>query len=198
MKVKICGVRDERGAEACAEAGVELVGFNRVPTSRRCVRVEVARDLARRIGAADAVLLFVDADEDTILREAEGVPWVQLHGRESPELCARIRRHHRVLKALVAPEVAEIDRYHGAIDALLVDGARPGSGEIRDWSPVPCATDVPVWLAGGLTPENVAQAIAAARPAGVDVASGVEVESRIDPARVKAFVAAARAAGATT
>ncbi|MCB9688186.1 MAG: phosphoribosylanthranilate isomerase [Alphaproteobacteria bacterium] len=197
MRVKICGVRDERAAEACAEAGVDLVGFNRVPTSKRCVPLGVARDLARRIGGAEAVLLLVDADEDTILREAEGFAWVQLHGRESPELCAALRRHHRVLKALVAPEVAAIDRYRGSVDALLVDGARPGSGEVRSWSRVPCA-DVPVWLAGGLAPDNVASAIAAARPAGVDVASGVEVDGRIDPARVRAFVAAARAAGAQT
>ncbi|MCA9492486.1 MAG: N-(5'-phosphoribosyl)anthranilate isomerase, partial [Myxococcales bacterium] len=132
-----------------------------------------------------------------ILREAEGFDWVQLHGREEAELCARIRRHHRVLKALAAPEVADIDRYRGSVDALLVDGARPGSGETRAWSPVPCA-EVPVWLAGGLTPENVGAAIALARPAGVDVASGVEVDGRIDPARVRAFVAAARAAGAQT
>ena len=191
MIVKVCGIRDERGARACAEAGVDLVGFNLVPGSRRAVTRETLARLRPLVG--EAVGVFRDQPPDEVLRQSEGLDWVQLHGSEPPELCARLRIYRRVIKALGPRALAQIPDYVGAVDVLLLDGDCPGSGRARAWVVPPCA--LPVLLAGGLTPENVGRAISIAQPAGVDTASGVEVLGAVDPARLRAFVAAARAAG---
>jgi phosphoribosylanthranilate isomerase len=122
---------------------------------------------------------------------------VQLHGRETPADSHWIRQRVRlVIKAFAAgdPELDAADDY-GA-DAILIDSATPGSGDVFDWSLAEGApSNRRVILAGGLTPANVADAVRAARPWGVDVASGVEsAPGRKDASKIRAFVAAAKAA----
>ena len=200
--VKICGLRTASDAIACREAGAALVGLNFAPPGRRAIDAPAARTILRERGGLP-VLVYRDPARDTVLVESEAlnVDCVQLHGDESPAFCARLRAHGlRVIKALPFAGdplalLAHARRYVGAVDALLLDAPRPGSGQ--PWSLAPLAhLDLPrpFLLAGGLTPATVAAAIAAVRPDGVDVASGVETAGQIDPALVAAFVREATAA----
>jgi phosphoribosylanthranilate isomerase len=196
-RVKICGVRTVEAAAAVAEAGADAVGFVFYPHSPRFVEPEQAARLARvlppfvlRVG------VFVNAPVETVRRVADqvGLDLVQLHGDEPPEVCARMPR--RVIKALRVdgPEAVERAReYPGC--AVLLDAYGPGqyggTGRRFDWS-LARGLGRPVVLSGGLTPENVADAIRQARPYAVDVSSGVETDGEKDPRKVAAFVRAVR------
>jgi len=203
MQVKVCGVRDREGAEACARAKVDYVGLNFVPGARRSIRPREAVELRKHLGGCEVVGLFRDASEEEVEAVARetGLDWVQLHGAEGPEFCRRLRRRFRVIKAFeasVASDPARLRPYVGVVDIVLVDGARPGSGTPWEWSALVesrlALPRVPFFLAGGLDPWNVSEAISAARPDGVDAASGVEREGRQDAALIEAFVSNARGA----
>jgi len=211
VQVKICGIRDPEAARACAREGVDFAGLNFVPTSRRAVSTETARSLIELLGDTRPVALFRDELEDRVREVAEelGIGWVQLHGEESPAACARLadRDGLQVVKAIPARRASDralLCEYADAASVLLVDGSRPGSGRTWSWEDLgqALARDdgsveaTPWWLAGGLDPDNVAQGIAALRPAGVDAASGVERAGHTDPARIAAFCCAARSAAA--
>ncbi len=201
VQVKICGLTDEDQARACARLGADAVGLVFYPPSPR----HVGKALARRITAAlprgtAAVGVFVDEPLEDILDTARdcGLDAVQLHGREKPRRAAELRRAGlRVIKALFAnrpPGFADADDYDA--DALLVEcgrGPLPG-GNAATWNwaaAAPLARRHPLVLAGGLTPENVADAVAAARPHAVDVSSGVELRPGVkDLARVRALLTA--------
>ncbi|GBD30581.1 N-(5'-phosphoribosyl)anthranilate isomerase [bacterium HR32] len=200
-RVKICGVRTEAAARAAAEAGADAVGFVFYPESPRFLRPERAAEIARtlppfvvRVGVfVNAPLAVVDEVADRV-----GLDVVQLHGDEPPEVCARMRR--RVVKAVrvrSAQDVEAVRRY--PVGAVLLDthvpGRYGGTGQRFDWSAVP-SLDRPVILSGGLTPENVAQAVVLVRPYGVDVSSGVETDGEKDPRKIAAFVRAVREADA--
>ena len=205
--VKICGITREEDLLAAAEAGADAVGFNLWPGSKRHVDLETCRELVAAAPPGLACVgVFVDADYET-LREAvtvAGLTWVQLHGDEEADLVDDVRALGvTVIKAVSPADAtaaeAAVETF-GAADALLVDAGAPGApggtGRRADW---PLARELagrgPVILAGGLTPDSVADAIRAVAPAGVDVASGVESAPGIkDPAAVAAFVRAARAA----
>lgn len=193
--IKVCGLRSLADLQACED--VDLLGINRVPTSRRCVGLDLAVALSRE-APTRAVLVYVNADLDQILAELEatGAPWVQLHGSEPPEVCARLRPYARVLKALSGDQASSAASYAEVVDAFLVDGRVPGSGQTWQYGKIcgPRCHGRPLLLAGGLSPDNVEQAIGEARPAGVDVASGVEHDGVISALRVRRFVQAARAA----
>jgi phosphoribosylanthranilate isomerase len=196
---KICGVRTAVGAAACVAVQAEFAGLNFVPTSKRRVGPVLAKRLVVALASVVPVGVFADQPVHQILATVRdvGLGWVQLHGDEGPEICARLRDEGlRVIKALSAPELDRAAEYAGLVDALLVDGRTPGSGAEWDWTQLaslePLA--VPLWLAGGLNPNNVSAAIAATNPALVDVASGVELAGRMHPQRVIAFVRAARGA----
>jgi phosphoribosylanthranilate isomerase len=179
------------------------VGFNFVSGSRRQIAPQAARDIARRL-PAEALTVGIFRDEApervvSIVNEA-GLRGAQLHGRESIEATRYVAaRVPFVIKAFRAddPALDRADEYGAQV--VMLDGARPGSGETWDWD---LAAAVPpglrVLLAGGLTPENVPDAVQAVRPWGVDVASGVEragaTGGRKDPRKVRLFVANARAA----
>jgi phosphoribosylanthranilate isomerase len=152
---------------------------------------------------ADLVAVVADrSDGDlTELRERTGITWLQLHGNETPDVLGAVLPHaYKGVRIATAADVDEARRFSG--ERLLVDakvkGELGGTGHVFDWQlVVELAVERPIVLAGGLTPENVAEAVRIARPFGVDVASGVEGKDprRKDPERLRRFVAAARALG---
>lgn len=208
MRVKICGLQDEATALAAAAAGADFLGFVFAP-SRRRVTPERARSaiaaVRSRAGALAPRMVGVFVDECPLLVADVaaycGLDYVQLCGDESPSylrrlgvpvLLARPTRGEATLAAL-AP-------YRDLATLFLLDastpGARGGTGRLCDWATASLvARHFPVLLAGGLTPANVADAIAAVRPAGVDVSSGVETDGRKDPDKIAAFVAQAKRIG---
>ena len=212
--IKICGVRDAAGLRACLDAGVDAIGFNFVPGSKRWIEPSAARALLEDAGlrgegttiAPDArpriVAVFRDQAAGTISRMAKtlGADAVQLHGTEPPGLCAALGGFD-VWKALSGPDAdaATLDAYASLVDLLLVDGRVPGSGEAWNYAELRALLDddgsfdgVPVLVAGGLSADNVARALELSGAAGADVASGVETEGVMDAERIAAFVAAAR------
>ncbi len=201
--MKVCGVRDRAGAEACAKAGVSFAGFNFVRGARRSIHIDEAVALREHLGDAVPVGLFQNAPRDEVeaVATAAGLRWVQLHGDEPPALCERVLRSFRVIKAVdveLARDPERVGAYNGVIDILLVDGKRPGTGTRWDWSALAecrrLLPGTPLFLAGGLHPWNVAKAIAIVKPDGVDTATGVERERRQAADLIEAFVANARGA----
>lgn len=211
--VKICGLGRRRDVEAALEAGADYLGLVFAESPRKLTPSRAAELVAGT--TADAVGVFVDAPPVEVLRAAESVPLdvVQLHGSESPELCASIRSAGiRVWKALRPTEPAElaeeVARYRDHGDGLLVEGhseeAAGGTGTAfpHEWwreAGLDRISDdgggPTLILAGGLTPENVAGALGRTRPDVVDVSSGVESEPGTkDPDRIRAFARAVRAA----
>ena len=209
--VKICGVCDPADAALAVRAGATHIGVIRVPESRRTRSADVARRVCDAAAGARRVGVYVDAAVATILREAEslGLDVVQLHGGEPPDtidvLSARGLEVWKVVKPATAVDLLEAaDRYRAA-DLILAEGrsdrGHGGVGARLPWDEVADArarlpSRTRLGVGGGLTPGNVGEAVRRFRPALVDVSSGVESEPcRKDPARVRAFVAAAREAG---
>ncbi len=200
MFVKICGITNELDARIAIEAGADAVGLILAESPRR-----VEPETARRIVASlpeDAltVAVFRREDPERVLRAFRAIEAkaVQIHD-PSPEALVHLRERVPFLIEAVAagddlPERAE----RTPADLLLVDAAEPGSGRSFDWSLLDLAPPgVKVVLAGGLTPDNVADAVRRVGPWGVDVSSGVEVEpGRKDHRKVRLFVERARAARA--
>ncbi len=208
LLVKICGITKPEDAACAIEAGADALGFVFWYMSPRKVdparAAAIARDLPRsvlRIG------VFVDTPREEMARIADevGLDMLQLHGDEAPEILAGMPR--RVIKAVRVDKRFSHDealRYVDKAAGILVDTRLPGETQLPggtgvpfDWSLVAgLARRVPfLMLAGGLGPDNVAQAIRAVRPHAVDVSSGVEgLPGRKDPLKIRAFVAAARAA----
>ena len=208
-RVKICGITRPEDAEQAASLGAWAVGFNFWPGSkRRCdpaVAAGIARALRRRV---EPVGVFVNPTLDQVVRLAEGVglTHVQLHGDEGPSFCTAVaeRTGARVIKALrigSGADIRDAERFH--TDFHLLDAAAGlaygGTGRTFDWRLIAQRhSKVPLILSGGLTPENVADGIAAMHPWAVDVASGVEAAPGIkDAAKVEAFIAAAQASEVT-
>jgi len=209
--IKICGLSTPETLAAALRADADMVGFVFFAKSPRHVSYETARDLARMArGAAEVVALSVDADDATLeaIVKATEPDYLQLHGRESPERASEIQRKFGVsaIKAIpvsTAEDFAAADAFKGMCDGLLLDAKPPkgavlpgGNGVAFDWR---LAWDFhprkPWLLSGGLDPTNVAQAIAQSRARGVDVSSGVESAPGVkDDDKIKAFIAAARAA----
>lgn len=201
-RIKICGVTSVADALACVEAGADALGLNFWPGSKRRCGLDVARAIASAVGErARLVGVFVDAERAEIerVREATGLRWVQLHGSEPAALVEALLPH--AFKALHVCDEATLEAALGYVgEELLVDASLPGipggTGRRCDWRlAARLASARRVWLAGGLDPSNVAEAIAVVRPFGVDVASGVERAPGIkDHERVRAFIDAARRA----
>ncbi len=199
MFIKVCGTTSEEDALLAVAVGADAVGFVLAPSPRQ-VAVERVRDIVARLPPdVLTVGVFRDAAPEQVVEAVHRgrLKAAQLHGHERPEDTRYV--HERVpivFKAFAAGDPAvHTAADHGA-DAVLLDAARPGSGQVFDWT---LTEDAPVNLrlvvAGGLTPENVGAAIARISPWGVDVVSGVEAShGRKDPRRLRAFVAAARAA----
>lgn len=199
-RVKLCGITRPEDAELAASLDAWAIGFILWPGSKRRVDPAVAAGIARaQRRKLETVGVFVNPTLDDVAHAVEGIglTYVQLHGDEGPAFCTAVaqRTGVRVIKALgigSGADIRDIERFH--TDLHLLDTGRGGSGQTWDWAlAAQRHSPVPVILAGGLTPENVGEAIATVRPWAVDVASGVESAPGIkDPAKVEAFVAAAR------
>ena len=196
-KIKICGIKTANDALAAMEAGADLIGFNFYPKSPRHIDVGICRDILavmRRFGHIIYVGVFVNASVQEIRGTIDtcGLALAQLHGDETPEMLNALGG--RAFKAFrgIPSDVKGFTRSESP--ALLVDaavkGVYGGSGVIADWSAAAdLAKSYPLLLAGGLNPENVADAVRQVNPWGVDVASGVELEpGKKDPSKMKAFV----------
>jgi phosphoribosylanthranilate isomerase len=202
VRVKICGVTRLEDALAAARLGADAVGFNFWPRSRRYVAPADAAAIVRRLPPGVATFgVFVDPSRAEVLEAlaASGVGVAQLHGDEPPALCAGLGVP--VVKAIRVRDRRDLAGLasYGA-RAFLLDSASAGyggSGATFDWAvAAEAARDVPLLLAGGLTPENVAEAVRTVRPLGVDVASGVEASPGVkDLARMEAFIRRAKEAG---
>lgn len=207
-KLKICGLTDPDDAERAVQAGAWALGMVLWPGSRRRCELEVAAEIAsvhrRRV---EIVGVFVNPTLDELARAADAatLTTLQLHGDEGPAFCAEAARRTgcRVIKAARVRSGADIQAlaaFHTDYHLLdsYVPGLPGGTGATFAWDLARTHSGpVPVILSGGLTPHNVADAIAATRPFAVDVASGVEASpGRKDQAKLEAFAAAVAASGA--
>lgn len=208
-QVKICGLTRAEEAAACVELGVRGIGCVFYPPSPRHVTEQQARTICRAVSSQPCTLVgvFVDESFDEIMRKVEkcGLNAVQLHGREPPDLVNRLSQEGlRVIKGLfvnAAPSFDTAAAYKAfAYLAECAGGSLPG-GNALNWT-WDAATEVsskyPLILAGGLSSDNVSEAISAACPDAVDVSSGVEAEpGRKDFNKVKQFLEAVSRSGCT-
>jgi phosphoribosylanthranilate isomerase len=209
MYVKVCGITCLDDALEAVRAGADALGFNCVPSSKRYLELAHIRAITDRLreGAPRVMCVAVVADlaieRATALLAELGVQRLQLHGDETEaDLLALGACAFKALRVGDAADVARARSFPG--QPLLVDakvgGQLGGTGHTLDWALVePLARARPLLLAGGLRPDNVAQAVQIVRPWGVDVASGVEIAGeprRKDPEKMRRFVSAARAAPA--
>jgi len=211
LKIKICGLTDEAATRTAIEAGADMLGFVLFPPSprhREPERLAELMDIAR--GKAILVALAVEPDDDTlaVILETLRPDRIQLHGKETPERVAEIRRASglKVIKAIgvsTAEDLARIDLYRDVADQFLFDAKPPkdatrpgGLGRAFDWSLLDGLDPaLDTMLSGGLNCDNVGEAVRRLRPPAIDVSSGVEAApGQKDPALIRAFIEAARAA----
>jgi phosphoribosylanthranilate isomerase len=216
FRIKICGITSVDDALAAVDAGADAIGLNFYAGSPRCTNIRDAVQIAEALqGDALRIAVFVNESAATIrhVSAEANILRVQLHGDEPPALVANLQTDLEVIRARrldergtkpIQDDIAACRALCGrAPNAVLMDAATAGqfggTGKTVDWARVAnyqqWLGDVPLILAGGLTPENVAEAIRIVRPQAVDVASGVEsAPGKKDPAKMRDFVAAARAA----
>lgn len=203
VKVKICGITNWTDARAAVKAGADFLGFNFYRQSPRFIAPAAALRIIRRLpDAISSVGIFVNEPEAEMLAIARevGLDFLQLHGDEPPEVVKRLRRTIPVIKAVRASRAMrapDLARFKAA-SALLLDGfdrrLRGGTGKRVDWKLAKRAgRKRRIFLAGGLTPENAADAVNEAKPYAIDVCSGVESRpGKKSAERMKALVQAVR------
>jgi phosphoribosylanthranilate isomerase len=209
VRVKICGITRLEDAQAALDAGADLLGFNFYPQSPRYISPERAAEIIAALPQMiRCVGIFVNAELATVRRIVETcrLDYVQLHGDESPGFVQALSpRAFKALRPRSAEEAeigaaayAPLGPVDSAAPALLLDAYRPGqyggTGWQGDWTlAARLASRYRILLAGGLTPENVANAVRRVRPWGVDVASGVEsAPGRKDHDKVRRFIQEAK------
>lgn len=197
VRVKICGVRSLEEARAAFDAGADALGLNFWPKSPRYIAPAAAREITSELMPLIACIgVFVNEDRDSIIDIVSqvGLSAVQLHGDESPDFCARLGSL-KIIKAFRVGEgfdMGSIEKYD--VSAALLDarirGSYGGTGQSFDWSVALEAKKLaPIILAGGLTIENVADAIEQVSPMAIDVCSGVEAEpGRKDLDKMRRFM----------
>lgn len=201
-RIKICGITDVQSAEAAVEAGADAIGLVFAKGSPRRIDFDTAIEITDVLPPfVTAVGVFQLANAaDAELDEWWG-EWVQLHGSEDEALVEKIAESHKVIRGFrfSKESIMQWNRC-SCIEAMLIDGSAGGGGETFDHAQLARLTgrlDVPIILAGGLTPENVGDAIRTVRPFAVDVSSSVEKEPGVkDPNRIRAFCKAVRQADA--
>jgi phosphoribosylanthranilate isomerase len=203
-RVKICGITHLEDARLAIELGADALGFNFYEESPRCIAPAEAWKILRKLPAlVFTVGVFVNWDSASIVALAKSLRLsaVQLHGDESAAVTAECARHFPVIKAFRTGSKFQFTQFrtHSAAASFLMDAATSemksknygGTGRPADWNIAKrTAAKYPILLAGGLTPENIAEAILTVRPYAVDVASGVESRpGKKDPAKLRAFFA---------
>jgi phosphoribosylanthranilate isomerase len=202
-RVKICGITREADAQAAVEHGADALGFVFYPPSPRCVAIDTAARIVHSLPPfVTTVALFVDATTAQIAEVVDrvGVDLLQFHGAEGPAACQGHRRPWiRAVRMRGDVDLAaEAAAFHGA-RGLLLDAYRPGvpggTGERFDWDRIPQDMASRIILAGGLTADNVGQAVREVRPYAVDVSGGVECAKGIkDASKIKRFIDEVRSA----
>jgi phosphoribosylanthranilate isomerase len=199
--VKICGITNAADGIAAAQSGADILGFVFCEASPRFITVEAAAEIIRQLPPFVVKAgVFVDAPSDLVVHAigACGLNLLQFHGIETPEYCAQFGLMS--MKAFRIRDKVSLEHLKEySTEAWLLDSYAPdrvgGTGEKFNWDLAREATSLgrPIFLAGGLTPMNVTQAIEQVRPYGVDVSSGVEATpGKKDPAKVRDFIAAAK------
>ena len=206
-RVKICGLMSRQDLEYALAAGADAVGFVvEIDSSRHCLSAAAAADLIRQVpiySKSVAVINPKDVGEAIRLAHETGAEVLQVHGSLSPGELAELkgRISQKIIAAVAAqPGGEEARRYAAVADAVLLDsmvgGILGGTGMVHDWTvsaEIVASLRIPVILAGGLYPGNIAQAIKRVKPYAVDVSSGIESEGRKDPAKIRSFLQAVRA-----
>lgn len=201
VRIKICGITRVEDALAAVEAGADAIGLVFYAKSPRAVSVQQARAIVAALPPfVTTVGLFVDASRCELgeILDAVQLDLLQFHGDESPQACSGHGRPY--IKALrvkagddIAASIAQYPEAKGFLLDTYVEGVPGGTGQAFDWSLVPKDSSRPLILAGGLTPDNVADAIAQVRPYAVDVSGGVEASKGIkDAQKIRAFIAQCR------
>jgi phosphoribosylanthranilate isomerase len=210
LVIKICGIKSSAILEAAIEAGADMVGFVHFPRSPRHIDIDtVGRLISEARGRVETSVLLVNPDNTLVVQVAAlGPDWIQLHGQESPHRVEAIRSEAGVsiLKVIgigSAEDVESVESFVDCADRLLLDAKPPkhadrpgGHGTAFDWGLLKALDpELPFMLSGGLTPDNVGEAVRTVRPFGVDVSSGVETApGEKDADLIRAFIANARAA----
>jgi phosphoribosylanthranilate isomerase len=200
-RVKICGITNLADARVAVEAGADAIGFVFYEKSPRLVSLKTAAEISKQLPPfVMRVGVFVNESEDFVLRAIGecNLTMLQFHGDEPPEFCTQFGLiSMKAFRIRDAESLKKIPDY--LTDAYLLDAFSSttlgGTGEKFNWDLAVAAQKFgkPIFLAGGLTPENVAEAVKKVQPFGVDVSSGVEISSeRKDHAKVKAFIKAAK------
>jgi phosphoribosylanthranilate isomerase len=195
--VKICGITSEEDALLAVAMGADALGFVFAPSPRQ-VSPSIVSDIVKRLPPEILTVgVFRDEAPERVVQIVSRTALIgaQLHGSESPAVVKQVAASVRfVIKGFRAGSPAVREAASFGADCILIDAPNPGSGEVFDWS---LAAEIPdgvrIMLAGGLTPENVADAVASVQPWAVDVSSGVEAApGRKDPVKLRAFIAAAK------
>ncbi len=197
-RVKICGITRPEDARRAAALGADAVGLVFYPPSRRAVSIEQAQAVTRALPPfVCTVAVFLDTDSGVIreVLDSVRVHLLQFHGEESPQACERYGRPYiKAVRVGAGEDLPAYARRHGGASGFLLDThdqrtLAGGTGLTFDWSLVPRELDRPVILAGGLTADNVTEAVERVRPYGVDVSTGVEAAPGIkDAAKIAAFM----------
>ena len=201
VKVKVCGMTSLKDALVAVEGGADAVGFIFYKKSPRSVTMKTVREIVLELPPfVDTVGVFVDETAEQINKIADycNLDIIQLHGDESPTFCKKIRR--KVIKAFRIKDMQSVKKLSSfQVSGFLLDtfseNLHGGTGKVFDWNlALPAKKFGPVIMAGGLTPNNVQQAVRQISPYGVDVCSGVESEPGIkDHKKVRAFLNNAKA-----
>ena len=203
VKVKICGITSAADACVAVDAGADAIGLMFYEASPRCVSLEIAESIARVVPPyVMRVGVFVDPEPDLVHTAMHhcGLTLLQFHGQESPEFCRQFGLMcMKAFRLRDASSLEDLSRYK--TDAFLLDSYVPGkpggTGETFNWDLAIEAKKFgkPIFMAGGLTPQNVAEAARKVQPFGVDVSSGVEASpGKKDRQKVRDFIAAVRTA----
>jgi len=199
--IKICGITNLEDAIAAVEAGADALGFNFYPPSPRYVDPARAREIIEKLPKMMTVGVFVNEDIETVksIATVTGISALQLHGDESPDYCAALNGWYLIKALPVNENFDERKVLVYGVDAVMLDAShkklRGGTGQVIDWSVARRVREmgVPLFLAGGLSPENVQEAIVCVDPYAVDVCSALEDRpGKKNLVRVKAFLEAAR------
>lgn len=218
MKVKICGLQPTDNLDFVRHQLIEYVGAIFVPQSKRFISAQAGRIIHDQIaGRCKMMGIFVNSLPENVMfmLDTSGANGAQLHGDESPEFCQQIRsagfevwKYISVSSSLSAADIAiRIEAYQDSVDAILLDASVPkgstpnvtgGLGQQFNWTILPDVfaertkrhIEIPIWVAGGINPENVTELLAIAKPAGIDLSSGVEVDGRKAIDRIEALLKA--------